>query len=324
MGDTEVSVNRRALKLVRKFMENPEEFNVIVKRTRRGATLIDAGIKADGGFQAGRKIVEICLGGFGRAEICPVAYGDSLLPSVFVYTNRPAVSTLGSQFADWQIKRGDFSAICSGPARALVRKNRELYRKIGYSDESEDAVLVLETSAEPPESVIEGIAKECDVQLKHLFLVLVPTVSVAGSTQVSGRVVEAGLYKLVRLGFDPKRVSHAYGCAPVAPVNSDFVKAMGRVNDAILYGGSAHYDVDGYGDGELEKFVADAPSSASEGYGRPFEEIFKAAGHDFYRVDPNLFAPAAVSLGNLKSGNSFIAGSVNVGILRDSFGLKAS
>ena len=97
---------------------------------------------------------------------------------------------------------------------------------------------------------------------------------------------------------------------------------MGRSNDAILYGGFAHYDVEGYSDEELGKFVAKAPSSASEGYGRPFKEIFKAACHDFYKVDPNLFAPAVVSLCNLDTGNSFIAGSVNVGVLRDSFGLK--
>jgi len=143
---------------VQKLVEKPDKFNVIVKQTRKGTTLIDAGIKAEGGFQAGKKIVEICLGGYGKAEICPASYGDLALPSVFVYTNRPAVSTLGSQFADWQIKRDDFSAIGSGPARALVRKNKELYEKIGYKDESEDAILVLETSSEPPEPVVEDIA----------------------------------------------------------------------------------------------------------------------------------------------------------------------
>ena len=322
MSDTEVSVNRRALKLLQKLMEKPDKFNVTVKQTRKGTTFIDAGIKAEGGFQAGKKIVEICLGGYGKAEVCAACYDDMMLPSVFVYTNRPAVSTLGSQFADWQIKRDDFSAIGSGPARALVRRNRELYEKIDYKDESEDAVLVLETSSEPPEPLIEDIAKECRVLLKRLFLVLVPTSSVAGSTQVSGRIVETGLHKLVKLGFDPKRASHAYGSAPIAPVHPRFVAAMGRTNDAILYGGSAHYDVKGYSDEELEKIVAKAPSSASKSYGRAFKETFRAAGHDFYKIDPNLFAPAVVSVCNLDTGNSFVAGSVNVGVLKDSFGLK--
>lgn len=317
-----MSVNGRALRLVEKLVENVDEFNVAVTKTRKGSTLIDAGINAQGGFQAGKKIVEICLGGYGKAEVFSATYGELVLPSVFVYTNRPAVATLGSQFADWQIKHDDFSAIGSGPARALVRKNKELYEKIGYRDESEDAVLVLETSSEPPEPVVEDIAKECRVQPKRLFLVLVPTVSVAGSTQVSGRIVETGLHKLVKLGLDPKRVSHAYGSAPVAPVHPKFVNAMGRTNDAILYGGFAHYDVEGYSDEEVEKFVVKAPSVASEGYGRPFKETFKAVGYDFYKVDPNLFAPAVVSVCNVDTGNSFRAGSVNVGVLRDSFGLK--
>jgi methenyltetrahydromethanopterin cyclohydrolase len=99
---------------------------------------------------------------------------------------------------------------------------------------------------------------------------------------------------------------------------------MGRTNDAILYGGSAHYDVKGYSDEELEKIAAKAPSSASESYGRAFKETFKAAGYDFYKIDPNLFAPAVVSVCNLDTGNSFVAGSVNVGVLKDSFGLKVS
>lgn len=284
MSDTGVSVNRRALRLVQKLVEKPDKFNVIVKQTRKGTTLIDAGIKAEGGFQVGKKIVEICLGGYGKTEICPASYGDLVLPSVFVYTNRPAVSTLGSQFADWQIRRDDFTAIGSGPARALVRKNEELYERIGYKDESEDAVLVLETSSEPPEPVVEDIAKECRVQLKRLFLVLVPTASVAGSTQVSGRIVETGLHKLVTLGLDPRRVSHAYGSAPVAPVHPKFVAAMGRTNDAILYGGSAHYDVKGYSDEELEKFVVKALPQPLRVMGVPLRRLSRLRVMIFIRL----------------------------------------
>jgi methenyltetrahydromethanopterin cyclohydrolase len=321
LSDAEVSVNRRALELVQRLVEKPDKFNVVIKQTRSGTTLVDVGIKAKGGFEAGKKIVEICLGGYGKAEIYPATYDDLKLSSVFVYTDRPAVSTLGSQFADWRIKRDDFSAIGSGPARALVRRNKELYEKIDYKDESEDAVLVLETSSEPPEPVVEDIVRECRVQPKRLFLILVPTASVAGSAQVSGRIVETGLHKLAKLGLDPKRASHAYGSAPVAPVHPKFVAAMGRSNDAILYGGFAHYDVEGYDDEELQRIVVKASSSASEGYGRPFKEIFKAVGYDFYKIDPNLFAPAVVSVCNLDTGNSFVSGSINVGVLRDSFGL---
>lgn len=324
MPKAKLSVNRKALKLVEKLCENADEFGVLVKKTRSGVTFIDAGIRAKGGFQAGKIITEICLGGYGEVEINPVHYGDVVLPSVFVHTNYAAVSTLGSQFADWQIKEGDYTAIGSGPARALARKNRELYEKIGYEDESDETVLVLETSAEPPEPVVRKVAHDCGVPVSKLSLILVPTTSVAGSTQVSGRIVETGLYKLLKVGLDPKNVMNAFGSAPIAPVHPKFVVAMGRTNDAILYAGFAHYDVAGYSDEKLKELVQKTPSSASKNYGLPFHQIFKSAGYDFYKIDPNLFAPALVSVCNLDTGSFFRAGKINFEVFWRSIGLEKS
>jgi len=324
LSSNKLSVNRRALKLVEKLCENSDEYNVIVKETRAGARLIDAGIKAKGGFQAGKLIIEVCLGGYGRAEIHGIQYNDLVLPSVFVDTNQPALSTLGSQFADWQIKQGDYMAIGSGPARALARKNRGLYEKIGYEDEADATVLVLETSAEPPESVIAHVANNCHVRPSKLSLILVSTTSVAGSTQVSGRVVETGLHKLMKLGLDPRRVTNAFGSAPIAPIHPKFAFAMGRTNDAILLAGFAHYDIKGYSDHELEQIVAKAPSSASKSYGQPFQQIFKKVRYDFHKIDPNLFAPAMVSVCNSGTGSFFKAGKPNIELLERSIGLKRS
>jgi len=324
LSTTRLSVNRKALELVEKLCRNPDEYNVEIKQTRVGTTLIDAGIQAKGGFQAGKIITEICLGGYGKVEIYPSQFDDLVLPSVFVHTNYPAMSTLGSQFADWQIKDGDYSAIGSGPARALARKNPELYEKIDYEDEADVTVMVLETSAEPPEQVIQKIADDCRVSPNNLTLILVPTTSVAGSTQVSGRIVETGLHKLLKAGLDPKKVTNAFGSAPIAPIHPKFAVAMGRTNDAILYAGFAHYDVTGYDDVELSAFVEKAPSSASKGYGEPFQQIFKKADYDFYTIDPNLFAPAVVSASNLDTGSFFKVGKINIEVFKRSIGLSRS
>ncbi len=321
MSEVNLSVNRKALKLVDELCEGADEYGVLVKKTNAGAMLVDAGINSRGSLQAGKIITEICLGGYGKAEICPIRYDDSVFPSVFVHTNYPAVSTLGSQFADWQIKEGEYTAIGSGPARALARKNQELYEKISYEDHSDFTVLVLETNAEPPESVIRKIAGDCGVPPGKLSLILVSTTSVAGSTQVSGRIVETGLHKLLELGLDPKRAMNAYGWAPIAPMHPKFVVAMGRTNDAILYAGFAHYDVTGYSDEKLKEFLERTPSCASKSYGQPFQQTFKNANYDFYKIDPNLFAPAVVSACNVDTGNLFMAGKTNYEVLRRSFGL---
>ncbi len=322
MPTTELSVNRAALRLVDKLCANPDEYGIIVEKAKNGATVIDAGIKAKGGFQAGRIITEICLGGLGTVQLYPAHYGDLVLSSVFIHTNQPAISTMGSQFADWQIKQSGFTAIGSGPARSLARKDQKLYEKIGYKDESDATVLVLETDAEPPETVIKDIAEACGVSTSKLSLILAPTTSVAGSTQVSGRIVETGLHKLMKVGLDPKKTTNAFGLAPIAPTHPKFVAAMGRTNDAILYAGFAHYDIFGISDDELRQIVEKAPSSASKGYGQPFQQIFKNADYDFYKIDPNLFAPSVISACNLDTGSVFTAGKTNIEVFKRSINLK--
>jgi len=321
---SKLSVNRKAWQLAEKLCDSSEEYGVIVKETSHDVTLIDAGISAKGSLEAGKIITEICLGGLGEAKISSTKYDDFTLPSIFVSTDYPAISTLGSQFADWQIKAGDYLAIGSGPARALARKNRQLYEKIEYEDAADVAVLVLETSREPPNSVIEQVLRECKVKPSQLMLILVPTTCIAGSTQISGRLVETGLHKLMKLGLDPKLALHASGSAPIAPVHPKFAEAMGRTNDAILYMGEASYDIGGYRDDEkLRKIVEKAPSSASPNYGRPFLQIFKEANYDFYKIDPNLFAPAVVNVKNVETDSVFKTGKINLDVFKRSIGVHA-
>jgi len=318
MSTPKLSVNRIAYSLVKRLCERADELGVLVKKMPSRATLIDAGIEARGGFAAGQIITEICLGGLGKAEIVYKGYSDLELPSIFVYTDYPAISTLGSQFAGWQIKAGKYTAMGSGPARALSLKPKELYEKIGYKDSSDVAVLVLETSKEPPEEAITKICEGCGIDPENLFLVLVPTSSVAGSVQIAGRIVETGLHKLTELGLDPKLVTNACGYAPVAPVHPKLAQAMGRTNDAIIYAGTAYYTVSSDDDEELKRLLGKAPASASKGYGKPFMEIFKEAGYDFYKIDPGLFAPAVFVINNSKTGKTFRAGKIDVEVFKKS------
>jgi len=211
----------------------------------------------------------------------------------------------------------------SGPARALALKPRELYERIGYADEADVAVLVLETAKEPPESVITYISNQCRITTDRLLLILVPTTTVAGSTQISGRVVEEGIHKLTELGFDPKSIIRACGYAPIAPVHPNFAEAMGRTNDAIIYAGVTCYTVRHDDDNKLRELVNKATSLASKSYGRPFLEIFKEVGYDFYKIDRGLFAPAVLFVNNIKTGSIFKAGKIDVEIFKRSIGFQS-
>jgi methenyltetrahydromethanopterin cyclohydrolase len=318
-----LSVNRAAYKLVEKLCDNSDEYGVIISKTRLGATIIDAGIQTKGGFSAGKVITEICMGGYGKAKILPKQYGDLKLPTIFVQTDHPIIATLGSQFAGWQVKSGDFFALGSGPARALALRPKEIYDEIGYKDKADMAVIVLETSKEPPEELVDKLASECRVKPSKLSIILTPTTSISGSVQISGRVIETGIHKLRKLSLDPNLIDHAWGSAPVAPVHPKFADAMGRTNDVILYGGIVYCALRHKDDKKLKAIVDKAPSQASRQYGEPFKEIFKQANNNFYKIDPLLFAPAVLMVNNLETGTVHIAGEINVEVLKRSIGLAA-
>jgi methenyltetrahydromethanopterin cyclohydrolase len=318
----ELSVNGLAWKLLEKLLEKPDYYGIIAEKTSSRTTIVDAGIRAKGGFQAGKIITKICMGGCGKVEITHRKHGELELPSIFVYTDHPVIATLGSQYAGWQIKEDDYFAIGSGPARALALKPKEIYDKIGYRDVFDKAVVVLETDKYPSAKLLERFTKECNVSPENLAVILAPTTSIAGATQVSGRIVETGIHKLNKLGLDPKVILHAWGCAPIPPIHPKFTHAMARTNDAILYGGTAYYVVECDDEEELKKTVSEAPSKASKAYGKPFIEIFKEANYNFYKIDPNLFAPAVLIVNNIKTGRVFKAGETSAKTLIESFGLR--
>jgi methenyltetrahydromethanopterin cyclohydrolase len=153
-------------------------------------------------------------------------------------------------------------------------------------------------------------------------VVVAPTASVAGLTQVSGRIVEVGIHKLRTLGLSPKAIRYACGYAPIPPLCRDFEVAMARTNDAILYGGTVYYTVE-YDDEEaLKKILQQAPSRASKDYGKPFLQIFREADRDFYKIDHNLFAPAVLMINNIKTGQILKVGQINVRALEASFSIN--
>ncbi len=312
---SQISVNQKAMELVRELCANAEMYGVKVKKSNQGAFIIDAGLEAKGSIEAGRVITEICLGGLGRATISSIQLGSQNFPLISVSTDYPAISTLGSQMAGWRIKLDDYQALGSGPARALALKPKSVFERIAYRDDCNEAVLVLEANREPPEDVIASVSESCHVSADRLFIIVVPITSVSGFTQVSGRTVETGIHKLANLGFDPKLIIRAWGSAPILPVHRDPVEAMGRSNDAILYGGETHVAVNYDDDEELKQLAEKSVSSASKQYGRPFAEILRKAHLDFYKIDSGLFAPAVMTINNLKTGKTFSAGRINIDVL---------
>jgi methenyltetrahydromethanopterin cyclohydrolase len=316
-----LSVNRLAWVKAQSLIENPQFYNVAVSKSEAGATIVDAGVNTTGGFLSGKKLTELCLGGAGKVHLGFKGYGEITFPSITITTDHPAIAALGSQFAGWRIKDGEQIAIGSGPVRALALKPKDIYEEIGYKDQSDKAVLTLESNSLPSDALVEKVCAASGVSAANLIVVVAPTASVAGLTQVAGRVVEVGIHKLRTLGLSPKIIRYAMGYAPIPPVGVDFEVAMARTNDAILYGGTVYLTVDWMGEeAALQKIVEQAPSMASKDYGKPFLQIFREADRDFYKIDHGLFAPAALMVNNAKTGRTFGAGQINPKVLSQALG----
>jgi methenyltetrahydromethanopterin cyclohydrolase len=315
---TGLGLNRRAWALVQELvLEEGARYNVRPRTLGNGALVVDAGVEAPGGYGAGWLLARICMGDLAELEGTFLTLGAVALPGVVVRTDRPHVTCLASQYAGWAIKTPEYFAMGSGPLRAVARVERELYEKLDYGEELGDSprgVLVLETRELPDEKVADWVSQKSGVPPDRLAFVVAPTASVAGGVQISARVLETGLHKMEKLGFDVRAVRAGFGTAPIPPVAKNDLRAIGRTNDCILYGGRAAYTVLG-DDAALEELARRVPASSSSDYGTPFYEIFKRYEGDFYKIDPLLFSPAEVAITNLASGHSFRAGSVNPDVL---------
>jgi len=283
-----------------------------------GARVIDAGIRAPGGLEAGRRIAELCLGGFGHVAFGGAGGSPDWPFGVTVHSADPVLACLGSQYAGWSLTHGTFFALGSGPGRALARKEG-LFDELGYQDTGTAAAFVLEVDKPPPEELVARVAADCGIAPEGLTLVLTPTHSLAGTVQVVARVLEVALHKVHALGFPLERIVDGIGTAPLPPPGGGFMTAMGRTNDAILYGGTVQLHVTGP-DAEAEDLARRLPSSASRDHGRPFAEIFAAVKGDFYAIDSLLFSPARVVVTALYSGRSFHAGTIARELVERSFG----
>lgn len=312
-------LNNRAARVAALLMHNAALCRVSPQTLSGGSIWLDCGIDAPGGISAGLAMARVCMSDLAEIAIVPSHIPGLDRPSVQVTTDHPVLACLASQYAGWALSEGKFFAMGSGPMRAAAGKE-ELIQSLNYQEKPDAVVGVLECRKVPPDTIMQKIAESCDVPLNAIVLLAAPTASIAGGLQVVARSIETALHKLVELQFDLSRIVSAQGWAPLPPVAKDDMKAIGRTNDAVLYGATVVIQVTG-DDESLEATGIKVPSSASRDYGQPFEAIFKKYNYDFYQVDPGLFAPARVIFENITTGRSFEFGQIRLDLLKDSFRL---
>jgi methenyltetrahydromethanopterin cyclohydrolase len=139
-----------------------------------------------------------------------------------VRTSDPVTACLGSQYAGWALEdeADHFSALGSGPARALARREA-IYGEIAHREVADRAVLAVEGDTAPPAALVGEVAEACGIEPERLTILFAPTGSLAGSVQVVARVVEVALHKAHMLKFPLARIVDAIGSAPLSPPHPD-------------------------------------------------------------------------------------------------------
>lgn len=308
------SINRMAIELVDEALDFVDELGIAAYELDSGATVLDFGVEATGGMEAGLLLAEIQTAGLATIQTRMDEIGGATIPHVELSTDHPGVVLLCSQKAGWELSVDGYEGLGSGPARALVGEETD-FERVGYYDEFDLTVLTVEGESLPDDGVAEHVADMAGVNPSAVFLPAYATGSLAGSVSTAARACELAAFRLSELGYDPNDIISAQGSAPVAPVSYDEATAMGRTNDALAYGGRVYLHVAE----EFDRFD-ELPSTAADEYGTPFEEIFEDADWDFYDVPESVFAPAQVTV-DVADGPTHVLGEPSETLLKRSFDL---
>ena len=316
MKDGSAFLNETAHRIVDDMVRDAERLRIAVSEGSLGERLIDAGAKVQGSIEAGIRMAEVTMGGLGSVS----AVVEGTLPKwpfgLEVRSSQPVLACLGSQYAGWNLSEGKYFAMGSGPARILARVE-PLFSTLAYRETADRSVVLLEASAPPPVAVVEKVSKATGLSPDKLSFVYAPTQSLAGTVQIVARVLEVALHKANDLKFPLENIVDGIAAAPLPAPHPDFMTAMGRTNDAIIYGGIAQFFVTGSA-ADARDLAEKMPSRASRDYGQPFAQIFQQSNGDFYAIDPLLFSPAEIIVTALETGETFRRGGRDPAMLEKS------
>lgn len=306
------SVNKEAMKIVKKIIENKEALNVGVISLKNGSTVIDMGINYPGGWKAAQHLTEITMGGLGLLNYGIYRLGELELPQVNIYADKPVIACLSCQLSGWALPEFKNDAgivpLISGPVRAIVKEDK-FAKLFSYQDKSEKVVVVLQDKVLPSEELTTYIAKKCKIEPENIFILVAPTGSLVGLVNVIARTLETSLWRLHELGFDINNVISAWGKAPLPPISKDEYTAMIRANTYIYYGGTAGFVVN-CKDEDIERIIEDITLSpkTTKQYGIPFSKLLEEAGGNIFNMTEFCHNVTKVNFCNSFTGNTFVYG----------------
>jgi methenyltetrahydromethanopterin cyclohydrolase len=109
---------------------------------RAGVRVLDCGVAAAGGDEAGLEMARVALGGAGSVTLLPAAEaaGEAAWPgcprpTVRVTSEQAVAACLAAQYAGWKVSADGYFAMASGPMRAAIGRE-DLFDDIGPTSSS--------------------------------------------------------------------------------------------------------------------------------------------------------------------------------------------
>ena len=214
-----------------------EDRRIAVHPIEGGGRYIDCGIERPGGLLPGVELARICLAGLAQSRD-RAGRGRRAAPitMIQVVTDHPVRACLASQYAGWAIKEGKYFAMGSGPMRAAAG-TEAIYDIDRTSREHRTSSSACSRPASRRLPRSSGRSRRPAGSSRRRSRCSSPRPPAwPAACRSSARSVETALHKLAELKFDLSRIVSAHGTAPLPPVAADDLAAIGRTNDAILYG----------------------------------------------------------------------------------------
>jgi methenyltetrahydromethanopterin cyclohydrolase len=314
------SINDRSAEIIeKKVIPNADKLNIEIHRLNNGATVLDMGINAKGGWLAGKYFTEIGLGGLGELSFTKMKIGRYFMPALKISVDLPTIAEMSSHVAFWRVPWQGKNVNISGPIRSIKRPDI-FSQAVSYQDKwAKKIVAEIQTTEMPDEAFTSHLAEQAGYSPKDLYVIVAKTGTLVGAIQVGARNVEQTLPTLFDHGLKMDWIVQANGITPMVSVVDDELIAYGRVNDSLIYGQESNVYVN-CEDEDIISILDRIPFYKNKDvFGIPFQDLFARSDNDWTKVSRDWDAPCKVNLFNIKTGHSFSTGRLSHEVLEKSF-----
>ncbi|MDR1800672.1 MAG: hypothetical protein LBQ95_02350 [Lachnospiraceae bacterium] len=284
--------------IIEALLKDEVSFGLKSYRSTGGALIIKVISDTDRSAQAGALITALCQGGLAEVSISERGFLGAMHPFIECSTKYPKLATLDLQSA-YHFE----GFMLSGPAKVLLTKNFKdckgdvnlNYIEKCLSGYEKDAALtgwciaILQTDNAPTDDWIKALCEKAGCAHKDLTLVCAPQDSIAGATQIAGRMNENIIFTMENsLGLDGEIVDFIEGYAPICLPGSMTEEGKKLMPDDYLHFYAYSKLTLKSNSGVDPARLADSLAYSSLGMDNVlFIDLLEKAGGDFFKI-PNL------------------------------------